>query len=340
MKKLIFLSFFGLALASCDQNTTAKLDASATANSGENAALDSINKVILEDPNNPNLYFERAKIHYFEKDVASSLSDVGRAMSLDSLNPDYYMLLADLKLISKQSRESKEALEKAHTIAPKNVDVLLKLGELFMVVQDADASFKYLNDALKIDIHNARAYQLKGFNYKYLRDTLNALSSFQTAIEQDPNDYDSYFQIGLFYANINNPLAEDYFNNALKVRPNSLEALYAKGLHFQEMGKTREALDVYNEIIALNPKYFNAYYNRGYVYLLQLQNYDSAAYEFQRAIDFGPKNYFEAYYNLGLAFEQKKDLVKATAAYRNSLDINPQYDLAAKGMERVVDGQK
>jgi tetratricopeptide (TPR) repeat protein len=335
-KRIVFLLCIATLVVACDQNKTPKIDTGAAPASRLNP-IDSINAIIKEQPNNPDLYFERAKFHYGNKDVPSSLSDVGRALSLDSSKADYYLLLADLKLISKQSRESKDALLKANKLDPNNIDVLLKLGELYMVVQDADASFIYLNQALKLDVHNARAYQLKGFNYKFLRDTLNALSSFQTAIEQDPNDYDSYLQIGLFYANINNPLAEDYFNNAIKVKPQSLEARYAKGLHYQEMDETRKALDTYNEIIDLNPNYFNAYYNRGFVYLTQLEKFDSAAYEFQRAIDFGPQDYFEAHYNKGIALEMNKEFAKATEAFSASLKINPQYDLAAKGLERLLD---
>ena len=60
-----------------------------------------------------------------------------------------------------------------------------------MLVEEYESSFRYLNEALKVDIHSATAYRLKGFNYKYAGDTVNAVSSFQTAIEQDPNDYDS-----------------------------------------------------------------------------------------------------------------------------------------------------
>jgi tetratricopeptide (TPR) repeat protein len=335
-KHIFFLLCLAAIVVGCEQNTTPKLDSS-TETAAEQTPIDSINSIIKKQPNNALLYFDRAKLHYSVKDVPSSLSDVGRALSLDSTNADFYLLLADLKLISKQSRESKDALLKANRLAPNNIDVLLKLGELYMVVQDADASFQYLNQALKLDIHSARAYQLKGFNYKFLGDTLNALSSFQTAIEQDPNDYDSYLQIGLFYANINDPLAEDYFNNAIKVRPQSLEARYARGLHFQEIGETRKALDAYNEIIELNPKYFNAYYNRGFVYLMQLEKFDSAAFEFQRAVDFGPQDYFEAHYNLGIAYELNKENEKAITAFKSSLRINPQYDLAAKGLERLVD---
>jgi tetratricopeptide (TPR) repeat protein len=323
-------------ISSCDENNTARLDNGSREQAAQNDPFDSINNVIKERPNDADLYFERAQMHYAERNVASSLADVGRALRLDSLNPDYYILMADLKLINKESRDSRDALLKAYAIDPTNVDVLLKLGELYMVVRDADASFKYLNEALKEDVYNATAYRLKGFNYKFLGDTLNAISSFQTAVEQDPEDYDAYMQLGLIYAEVGQPLAEDYFNNALKVRPQSIEALYAKGLFLQTQDQPREAISVYDNILAINQDYFEAWYNIGYVHLEMLQNFDSAAYNFNQAIATGPRDYFTAIYNRGLSREREGNLKQAAEDYRAALKINPQFDLAARGLSRVL----
>jgi len=328
--------FFVLAfLISCQENNTSRLDT----NAGEQTAsspLDSINSLIKESPNAHELYFERAKLHYGSKDLASSLSDVGRALKLDSGRAEYYILLADLKLISKESRASRDALLKAHKISPDNADVLIKLGELYMIVRDADASFTYLNKALKLDVYNAKAYRLKGFNYKYLGDTANAVSSFQTAVEQDASDYDSYLQLGFIYASIEHEIAEDYFKNALSVRPESIEALYALGLHYQTTGRPREAIEAYHQITDLNEAYWNAYYNIGWVYLELIHAYDSSAQFFTKAIQYGPQNYYEAVYNRGLCYERQSKLAEAEQEYRSALKMNPQYDAAAHGLSRVL----
>lgn len=320
----------------CDDTGTARLDNGATKEASLNDPFDSINSMIKERPNDADLYFERAQMHYGKRNIVSSLADLGRALQIDSLKPEYYILMADLKLINKQSRASRDALLKAHAIDPKHVDVMIKLGELYMVVQDADASFKYLNMALKEDVYNASAYRLKGFNYKFLGDTVNAISSFQTAVEQDPTDYDSYMQLGLLFAEGQRELAEDYFNNALKVRPQSIEALYAKGLFLQTQNKPREAIAVYDQILAINDQYFEAWYNIGFVHLELLQNYDSASYNFNQAIATGPESYFTAVYNRGLSRERGGNLRQAAEDYRAALKINPQFDLAARGLSRVL----
>ena len=297
--------------------------------------VDSISAIIKGDQGNSDLYFERSKAYFQLGDVPASLSDVGRALSLDSSKADYYIFLASLKIINKQSRESRDALLKAYEINPDNVDVLVKLGELYMLVDDYANSFKYLNEALRVDVNNATAYRLKGFNYKYAGDTVKAVSSFRTAIEQDPEDYDSYLQLGLLFSIPLEPIALDYYNNALRVKPNSLEVMYAKAFHLQRAGEVRSAIRLYDEIIELNPNYFNAHYNKGYIYLEYLAKYDSASMAFTESINYGPEKYFQALYNRGLAKERADFTTEALEDYKMVLEMNPQYDLAAMAISRI-----
>ncbi|GAB4375600.1 MAG: hypothetical protein Kow0075_02090 [Salibacteraceae bacterium] len=303
----------------------------------DQSPLDSINQVILANPNNAELYFERARLHRNERRLAEAMADLGRAMKLDSSNTKYYLMLADLKLVSKQSRQSRDLLLKAVEIDPQNVDILARLGELYMIVGDADASFEYLNKALKADPYNSKVYMLKGFNYKYLGDTVRAMSSFQTAVELNPSDYDSYLQLGLLSSAQKPDLALDYYDNALRVRPTSLEALYAKALLLQSMGKPRAALKTYDQLLEIEPGYYDATFGKGFVYLEILQRYDSAEIAFSAAIESGPQYYPQAHYNLGLTFERRGDFRNAALCYKKALDIEPTYDLAARGLERILD---
>ena len=56
--------------------------------------------------------------------------------------------------------------------------------------------------------------------YKDLGDTAKAISSMQTAVEQDQQYYNAYMQLGILCAAQRNKLAVDYYKNALKVIPN------------------------------------------------------------------------------------------------------------------------
>ena len=144
-------------------------------------------------------------------------------------------------------------------------------------------------------------------------------------------------QLGLLYAEVNHPIALDYLKNAHKVRPESMEARYAIAMFHQQNEEARTALNVYQEMLEVNPGYFNAWYNQGFIYLQMLEKYDSAAYMFTKAIETGPQGYFAAFHNRGLSHERAGDLTKAEADYRMALQINPQYDLSAMGLSRILD---
>jgi len=83
---------------------------------------------------------------------------------------------------------------------PENTDGLLKLGELYFFVKQYENAFAKINQALKINENLAKAYYLKGNIYKEIGDTAKAISSLETAIEQDNKNYGAFLDLGLIYA--------------------------------------------------------------------------------------------------------------------------------------------
>ncbi|MBK6989854.1 MAG: tetratricopeptide repeat protein [Bacteroidetes bacterium] len=142
-----------------------------------------------------------------------------------------------------------------------------------------------------------RAYYLSGFAYKEMGDTAKAVSSFNTVIDLQ-NDYDAFIQLGNIYAVKNNPLAEQYYNNALKVQPASTEALYNRGLYFQNKGEVGKAVADYNSILKIDPNYSDAYFNLGYINSVLSANYKEAVKFYSEAIRINDQ-YAEAFLIVG-----------------------------------------
>ena len=76
---------------------------------------------------------------------------------------------------------------------------------------------------------------MKGMNYKEIKDTAKAISSMQTAVEQDQTYYSAYIQLGILCAAQKNPLAVQYYKNAMRIQPNSTEAWYDLGKYYQDV---------------------------------------------------------------------------------------------------------
>ena len=120
-------------------------------------------------------------------------------------------------------------------------------------------ALKYANEALRKDDRLAKAYFIKGFVYKETKDTANAISSFQTVVELDPDNYDAYILLGNIFSKRGNPIALQYFGDALRIRPSSTEAFYNRGLFLQDAGKLDAAVADYTTLLKLDPGYSDAH---------------------------------------------------------------------------------
>lgn len=192
----------------------------------------------------------------------------------------------------------------------------------------------YANEALRIDKNKAKAYFIKGFVYKEAGDTAKSISSYTTVIELEPDNYDAYMQLGVIYGARGNDLAIQYYSNALRVNPSSVEALYNRGLYYQESGQLEKAEGDYLTIIAKNPGYQDAYYNLGFIALVNKDDYAEAIKQFSKAINI-EQNYVEAFYNRGLSYEYSGDKNSAIKDYKSALAIFPNYSLAKERLKAI-----
>ena len=119
---------------------------------------------------------------------------------------------------------------------------MLALAKVDVLLRSYEPALKRINEALRIDDRLDEAYFLKGRLYLETRDTVKAVSSFQTAAEVNPERYDAFIQLGLLYAEAQNDLALEYFRTARSLRPNSIEALYDEAIFLQETGSRYRAV--------------------------------------------------------------------------------------------------
>jgi tetratricopeptide (TPR) repeat protein len=334
--KYLFLLF--VVLSACNNQEAEKVeltDQQSPSDDGFQGKYKSVNEKIKLNPNDPLLYLERAKINFEANYKEEALGDVQRGLSIDSLLPELLVFKADLLFNAGKTIEAKQVLEKCIQANSNYVEAHLKLAELNLYASQYAKSIQHINDALKIDMYLDRAYFMKGMNYKFMGDTVSAISSFQTAVEQNPEYYDAFIQLGLIFADKNNPLAEVYYNNAIQVKPTSVEAWYNKSFFLQENNKLEAAIEGYKTILKIQPSHFQSYYNIGYIHLVYLEQYDSAAFYFDQTLLIQP-NYPDAIYNMGLSYELQKNNDKAVFYYRKVLQFKPDHTLAAKGLQRIL----
>jgi tetratricopeptide (TPR) repeat protein len=325
-----------LVLNSCEESTQQESNTPEEKKEAPQDYIEELSDQIINSPNNGNLYVKRA-LAYSERNLMSlAVKDAERALSIDTTVSYFHQVLGEVNFLKGDLRPARLSLEQAAELDPSNIEALLKLAEVYFLLRRYDEAITAVNDALRQDNQLAQGYFIKGYVYKETGDTVTAKSSFQTAIEVNPDLYEAYMELGSLYAFQGDPLALEYFNSALQIRPKSAEAFYHKGMFLQAGYRIDRARDTYFEMLRADPNNVLGYYNLGYLYLTEYLAFDTAVAYFDSAIVVRP-DYVDAIYNRGLAYEEMELYGDAETSYREALVVNPQYDLAAKGLSRILE---
>lgn len=322
-----------LALASC--GPTPDTPAVTIPTDSVAARLADVERRITEAPT-AALFAERARLQERRDSVALAVSDWKRAIAMDSTNASYHVGLGDLYYRTIRLAEAEAELRTAMRIAPDDTGPKLKLAEMKLLQREYQQAMDLANEALRLEPVHAKGYFLKGWIYKETGDTNLAISSYRTAAEQDPDFIDPLLELGLLHAERRDPLALQYFNSALTVRPNSSDALYALGMYAQENGMDSLAVACYGRMKETAPGNALPWYNTGYILLVHKNEPEAAREEFTEAIRRSP-GYIEAYYNRGLTYEENGSLDSALADFKRALALDPTFTLAAEGLGRLAD---
>jgi Tfp pilus assembly protein PilF len=184
---------------------------------------------------------------------------------------------------------------------------------------------------------NAQAYELYGTTY-YLEqgDTVKAISALNRAIEIDDNLYEAYLTLAFLYDLRSNPVAIDYYKNAIRISPNNPYPQFRLAFYLQEKsGKIDEAMEMYDAILEKHPQYYYALYNKGYIYLVYQGSPHTAIDYFRQAAEFSDRTTPEALFNVAYCLELMDNKKEARRMYQQILEVFHDYEPAIKAQRRV-----
>jgi tetratricopeptide (TPR) repeat protein len=121
------------------------------------------------------------------------------------------------------------------------------------------------------------------------------------------------------------------------IKNNKSDICFEEGRNYFKQGNYEKAIEMYEEVINIDPKYAPAYFNMGVAYIreadvkndsfVKSEGIDLAIESWEKAIAIDTK-YADAYYNLGVAYEIQSDYVHDKSISHNH-SIN-YYKQAAK----------
>lgn len=339
MKKPLLILGLLLVLFACDStpkqpqagSTTDKPTMPVTVNE----AIQSLSDSIALDSTNALLYATRAKAYFANEQVGQAMIDINRSLQLDPNNVDTYLLLADVYYALGDQDNIASTLNRAAETNPLDARPLVKLAELNLLQQNFNLAIGYVDKALQLSSYNPRAYFVKGMCYMAAKqDTVSALKNFQLASEQDASFYDPVEQISRIYAAQQPPYALDYLRKAQQQFPDYPTTRYELALFLQSHGSPEEALLHYDTLLIQQPNNYIVLFNKGYVNYVYLEDNEAALDYFNQALNVNPK-YLDAFYNKGRVLEQMGDYAQAMEIYKEVLKNQPDYKLAIDAINRI-----
>ena len=334
MKKFLLLSLCA-TLLSCGQKSATNTDVNAVSDS-TNPILDRIDSLTLEivvDSLNAALYFERAELYLKSNSVNPGATDLIRAVQLDSTNALYWQQLGTLHFAMKNSRFAKNSWEECARLDTRNIECRLSLAEVYLAVGELKKGQEKVNEVLDFDSKNAEALYLSG-NYALMdADTVKAIKYIQASINQKQDFFKAYDLMGVLYSATGNVLALDYFNSALRLRPDRFDVHYKVGMFYQNIGAYKEAILAYNRALTVNPDHKISLHNIAVINVF-LGEHKNALAIFSKAITLDDM-YLEAYFGRAYTYEILGDLISSEADYRTALMLDPAYRPAMDGLSRI-----
>ncbi len=326
----ILLLLAVLGFAGCDNLQSKKQPAVST-----NAdSLVILTNLIAADSLNAELLADRADLYFKRGNLDPALRDIQSALKITPQEPSLFILLSDVYFVLGQTDNAVVSLKKSIRINPKNEIPYLKLSEIYLLLNDPSTALMYANEAIGVNRQNPESYYVKAIVLMEKRDTLQAITNLRLSANLDTSNYMTFMQLGAIYNSRNDTLSRRYFEKALLAKKDDERALYYLGMYYQEHNQFNKAVEMYGRLTELYPDNKRAFYNQGYIYLVELEDFENAKLMFEQAVVLGP-GFVEAVYNLGRTNEAMGDYTGAYEQYRKALELLPNYPLAVQGLNRL-----
>jgi len=296
-----------------------------------NPNLDSL---ITEHPDSVPLLIARGELRFAEYQFDLAMQDAAKAYRLQKKNPSAKLLFAEV--LNNRAQRTPEEVENAQILYKdilkkdkKNLRALVGVASTYTYQQNFEKSFEYINKALRIDRHYKNAYALKGTNYMHMGQKEKAISSYETAVQQDPTFYEAYFALANIYEAEGNRQCIEYLRNALELRPNSRELKYRLAFAQQQFDETEAALRNYRSLATDTVDFYanRGYFHQGYIHQFEFNNLDSAIFFYNQALQKEPRH-VESWHNLGVCYDLLDDKTRALQSFGKALKYNPDFELS------------
>jgi tetratricopeptide (TPR) repeat protein len=272
------------------------------------------------------IHYDRADSeNYFRCVATSKEAQAGSTPSPPSSGPAAAAAKAGHELLEAgKYEEAIVQLNEAIRLDRNNTKAYINRAHAYSLLNKSEQAIEDLSEAIRLSPHNADLYALRAHSYVKLGKYEPAIENCSETIRLDPANSLAYQIRG--YANFHlgkfDTAIEDY-NQALKLKPGFAEAYIGRGQVYKDLGKYEQAIGDLNEAIRLNPRYAEPYFYRAFAYH-SLGKAEQAIADYNEAIKLNPR-YAESYFYRGFAYYGLGKAEQAIEDYNESIKADPRH---------------
>ncbi|XP_033888355.1 protein O-mannosyl-transferase TMTC3 isoform X1 [Acipenser ruthenus] len=278
-------------------------------------------------PNHLNVYINLANLIRANESRLEEADQLYRQAI--SMRPDFkqaYISRGELLLKMKKPLEARDAYLRALELDRTNADLWYNLAIVNIEMKEPSEALKNFNQALELNTK----HKLALFNSALLmqesgdaRLRPEAKQRFLIYVEQDPEDANGYFNLGMLAMDDNkNEEAERWMKKAIKMQLGFRSALFNLALLYSQTGRELDALPVLNELLVHYPEHVKGLILKGDILMNHKKDTKGAKECFERILQMDPNN-VQGKHNLCVVYFEERDLLKAERCLVETLALAP-----------------
>lgn len=167
-------------------------------------------------------------------------------------------------------------------------------------------------------------FYLLAEEFRRENDFQNALSHYRRALQIDPNNFWSLYQMGLCHMLDGQPAAAvAAYTVCISLRPEEAICYVSRGTAYGDINQTEDALSDLEKAQDLDPDFWAVFLNRGAVHLAR-KDFAAAEADFKKVIELRPQQ-AGPHHNLSMVYEAQQDYTKSEAEATAAISIDSGY---------------
>jgi tetratricopeptide (TPR) repeat protein len=290
-------------------------------------------------PDHPDLIYNLGVVYLEMGKHEKATEQFRRCLDVDGLAPDARMGLGLCYAGMNRRKEALGEFEEVAKIRPSDPQVWYNIGVLSFELRDFERSKEafqkaenlgykgggireFLKAIAGMRTREARMAYNEGVSHQEAGRYEEALSSFEKALELDPNLKETYLNMAFCLSQLGrSDRAVETLKRALEIDRDFFEANFNLGVIYLETGRPKKAIAPLRKAVRLKPNFAEGRYNLG-IALYRSRKFKGAAEEFEMVTKLAPW-WDDAHYNLAMSYLKLSRREDAVSELKSTLRVNP-----------------